>query len=119
VRGPSNGVAAYLSNSQILLTVKEVAAKLRVHPQTVHNYVTRGLIPALKIGGVWRINSLQLDRFIEEAGLKAEEKQTRDEWLSSVTEQAIELGEQAAERIRKGAPDARLYHGSTGLGCWV
>jgi excisionase family DNA binding protein len=45
-----------------LLTVKETADYLRIPLQTVYYLVHRGKIPAVQIGGRWRIKKNSLDR---------------------------------------------------------
>jgi excisionase family DNA binding protein len=45
-----------------LLTVKETAEYLRIPLQTVYYLVHRGKIPAVQIGGRWRIKKNSLDR---------------------------------------------------------
>ena len=47
-----------------LLTVKETAAYLRIPLPTVYYLVQRGQIPAIQIGGRWRIKKASLDRDI-------------------------------------------------------
>ena len=47
-----------------LLTVKETAEYLRIPLQTVYYLVQRGKIPAIQIGGRWRIKKSTLDRDI-------------------------------------------------------
>jgi excisionase family DNA binding protein len=47
-----------------LLTVKETAEYLRFSPSTVYYLVQRGKIPAIQIGGRWRIKKSSLDRDI-------------------------------------------------------
>ena len=47
-----------------LLTVKETAEYLRVPPSTVYYLVQREKIPAIQIGGRWRIKKSSLDRDI-------------------------------------------------------
>ena len=39
-----------------MLTVKQVARALHVHPQTVRGMIQRGEIYALRVGRVWRIS---------------------------------------------------------------
>ena len=60
-----------LSNSSVsetpnhnLLTVKETAEYLRIPLPTVYYLVQRGQIPAIQIGGRWRIKKSSLDRDI-------------------------------------------------------
>src|SRR4029077_5544304 len=45
-----------------LLTVKETAKYLRMPLPTVYFLVQRGQLPAIRIGGRWRIKRLLLDR---------------------------------------------------------
>ena len=45
-----------------LLTVKETAEYLRIPIPTVYYFVQRGMIPAIQIGGRWRIKKSSLDR---------------------------------------------------------
>ena len=48
-----------------LLTVKEVAEELRVHPETVREKLRHGDIKGIKIGKAWRIKREDLDEFLE------------------------------------------------------
>jgi excisionase family DNA binding protein len=50
--------------SHNLLTVKETAHYLRIPVPTVYYLVQRGQIPAIQIGGRWRIKKSSLDRDI-------------------------------------------------------
>jgi excisionase family DNA binding protein len=54
--------------SHNLLTVKETAAYLRIPLPTVYYLVQRGQIPAIQIGGRWRIKKSCLDRDILRQG---------------------------------------------------
>jgi excisionase family DNA binding protein len=47
-----------------LLTVKETAKYLRIPLPTVYNLVQRGQLPAIQIGGRWRIKKNALDKDI-------------------------------------------------------
>lgn len=44
-----------------MLTVKEVATRLQLHPRTISNMAQRGEIPAVKIGRRWRFLSSVID----------------------------------------------------------
>lgn len=46
-----------------ILTVKEVAAYLRVHPSTVYKLLREKKIPAWKIGSDWRFNLSLIDKW--------------------------------------------------------
>jgi excisionase family DNA binding protein len=65
---PLNFFVSYLSVSETpshnLLTVKETAEYLRIPIPTVYYLVQRGQIPAIQIGGRWRIKKSSLDRDI-------------------------------------------------------
>jgi excisionase family DNA binding protein len=58
--------AEQMENVKAVLTIGEVAEKLRVHPTTVYRLLKRGDIPGFKIGGNWRISVNALDRWISE-----------------------------------------------------
>jgi len=49
-----------------ILTTKEVADYLNIHPLTVHKYAREGKIPAFKIGTDWRFHKKYIERWIRE-----------------------------------------------------
>jgi excisionase family DNA binding protein len=48
-----------------LMTVKEVAALLRVSPQTLYKMLEQGSIPAVKIGSQWRFDRDQIKDWLK------------------------------------------------------
>jgi len=50
-----------------LLTLREAAEVLRLHPRTVREYIRRGEIEGRVIGGQWRFRRKDLDAFFENA----------------------------------------------------
>lgn len=51
-----------------LLTVTEVATRLRVNPATVRRWITTGKLPATTLpGGVYRVAAADLDRILDGA----------------------------------------------------
>jgi|TARA_Y100000296_G_C5114094_1_gene226770 excisionase family DNA binding protein len=46
------------------LTPEEVAENLRVHYQTVYNWLRDGKLPAVKVGSQWRISESSFKSFI-------------------------------------------------------
>jgi len=50
-------------NPIVILTIKEVASYLRIHPSTVYKLVKRHKIPAFKIGSDWRFHLESIDRW--------------------------------------------------------
>lgn len=65
-----------------VMTVKEVARYLHVHPVTVYRLLKRAVIPAFRIGGDWRFNVESIDQW------RAEREKMRglDGYESSTTE---------------------------------
>jgi excisionase family DNA binding protein len=49
-------------DSQIM-TVKELADYLRVHPSTIYRLLKEKHIPAFKVGSDWRFNREAIDRW--------------------------------------------------------
>lgn len=55
------------------LTLGDAAAALQVSKRTVLRMIQKGSVPALKVGGQWRIRESQLKRWAEQReGLVAE-----------------------------------------------
>ena len=52
--------------SDEVLTIKEVAALLRLAEKTVYAMANAGELPAFKIRGQWRIKRTELDRWLDE-----------------------------------------------------
>jgi excisionase family DNA binding protein len=50
-----------------LLTLRDAAEILRLHPRTVRKYVRCGEIQGRVIGGRWRFRREDVDRFFEDA----------------------------------------------------
>jgi excisionase family DNA binding protein len=49
-----------------IMTAKEVAEYLNIHPLTVHKLAREGKIPAFKIGTDWRFHKKYIERWIKE-----------------------------------------------------
>jgi excisionase family DNA binding protein len=52
--------------SKEIMTAKEVAQYLSIHPLTVHKYARAGKIPAFKIGTDWRFHKKSLEKWIHQ-----------------------------------------------------
>lgn len=52
-------------NMDDLLTVKQVAIILKIHPLTVRRYINEGKLKAVKIGGNVRVSQQELKSFSE------------------------------------------------------
>jgi len=55
-----------MSKNKEILTAKEVAEYLNIHPLTVQKYAREGKIPAFKIGTDWRFHKKYIERWIKE-----------------------------------------------------
>jgi len=55
-----------MSKDKKILTTKEVAEYLNIHPLTVNRYAREGRIPAFKIGTDWRFHKKYLEKFIKQ-----------------------------------------------------
>ena len=49
-----------------IITIKEVAEYLRIKEKTVYDLVAKGKIPGFKVGGAWRFDKTDIDKWIEE-----------------------------------------------------
>ena len=54
-----------MTQSKEVLTVRDVARFLDVHPMTIYKYVKEGKIPAFKIGANWRIRRDSMRKWID------------------------------------------------------
>jgi excisionase family DNA binding protein len=63
-----------------LLTLSEAAELLHVSTRTLHRMIRNGDLPALKVGGQWRVRETQLQQWVEhrESSAVDAKKTTRD-----------------------------------------
>lgn len=52
------------------LTVAEIAAILKLHQQTIRNWIDRGELPSVKIGRSVRVKRVDFERFLEDAVIR-------------------------------------------------
>ena len=67
-------VEAAMTQSSELLTVKEVAAILRVSQPTVLRMIDDGELPAIRVRTQWRIRRSNLDDYLQRGGSRAVDK---------------------------------------------
>jgi len=48
-----------------MLTPSEIAERLNIHPNTVRDYLKAGILPAVKLGRVWRVEEEDLNNWLE------------------------------------------------------
>lgn len=53
-------------NIEPLMDANEAARMLKLHPVTVRDMASRGALPGLKIGKVWRFRASTLDAWVSE-----------------------------------------------------
>ncbi len=56
-----------------ILTLKEVAAYLKLAEKTAYKLAAEGKLPGFKVGGSWRFKSDDIERWIEEKKKQAME----------------------------------------------
>ncbi len=47
-----------------MLTIREIAERLKVHPQTVYRWIYTGKLEAIKINGILRVEEEAYNRFV-------------------------------------------------------
>lgn len=60
-----------------ILTVRDVAAILKIGEKTAYTMARNGRLPAFKVGGQWRIRKVDLDRWVESQIAKPDSNATR------------------------------------------
>jgi excisionase family DNA binding protein len=64
-----------LMTEEEVLTVKEVAQRLRLSEETVKRLLRKEELPGHKVGGSWRIGKQQFDHYLQEKlGIKPEQE---------------------------------------------
>ena len=48
-----------------IMTIKEVAAYLKLTEKTAYRLAAEGKIPGFKVGGSWRFRQTEIDKWIE------------------------------------------------------
>ena len=54
-----------------LLDVEELAKYLKLQKQTIYNWLNQRKISGMKIGGVWRFDKREIDRWLRSQARKA------------------------------------------------
>jgi excisionase family DNA binding protein len=55
-----------MAKEKEIMTARDVADYLNLHPLTVHRYAREGKIPAFKIGTDWRFHKKYIEKWIKE-----------------------------------------------------
>ena len=56
-----------MNETKEVLTVKDIAEYMDMHPMTIYKYVKDGKIPAFKIGSSWRIRKDSIQKWIKKS----------------------------------------------------
>lgn len=55
-----------MAKAKQVMTVKDIAEYLDMHPMTIYKFVKEGRIPAFKVGTSWRIKRESIQKWIKE-----------------------------------------------------
>ena len=95
-----------------LLTVKEAASRLKMHPQTLRRWIRRGLLRASKVGSrQWRIKESDLG--LDAPRPRAEELERRAaavERLLAAREELRDCGVSARELVAESRRELERRH---------
>jgi excisionase family DNA binding protein len=69
-RADERFVASVEQHRSALYSVREVAALLGVHPETIRRLIHDGRMPAVRVGRILRIESYEVDRFLARQRVK-------------------------------------------------
>ncbi len=58
--------------SDELLSVPEVAERLKISPQTIYRWIDEGTLAAIRIGRQYRVKESTLERLMEDAAVGAD-----------------------------------------------
>jgi excisionase family DNA binding protein len=59
-----------------VLTTEEAAALLQIHPKTLQRMARQGIVPAFRIGDLWRFRASSLDQWLR-SGLSSKSHSCR------------------------------------------
>lgn len=59
-----------------LLDVEDLAKYLKLQKQTIYNWLNQRKISGMKIGGVWRFDKEEIDKWLRAQSRKVQQKKT-------------------------------------------
>lgn len=59
-----------MADLRAVMTPKQVAEYLQLHPMTIYRYINQGKLPAAKIGGRYRIKRESVEKLLAETNVK-------------------------------------------------
>ena len=57
-----------------ILTIKELAAYLKMAEKTLYRLASKGEVPGFKVGGAWRFRKGEIDKWIEKQSSEGKAK---------------------------------------------
>lgn len=57
-----------------LLDVDDLAKYLKLQKQTIYNWLNQGKISGIKIGGVWRFDKSEIDKWLKSQARRAKKQ---------------------------------------------
>jgi excisionase family DNA binding protein len=84
-----------------LLSVKQVAFILKVHPLTIRRYITQKRLKAVKVGGNVRIEENEINNFHKE--IKPENKSNKKTFKSATTDKKFTKEDPLFRLLGRGA----------------
>ena len=63
-----------MAEAREVMTPKQVAEYLQLHPMTIYRYISTGKLRAAKIGGRYRIKREVVDKLLAETQVTADEE---------------------------------------------
>jgi excisionase family DNA binding protein len=76
-----DAMLAQRPTAQEFLSVEEIAAEFKVHPQTVRNWIKGGVLPAIQTGRAFRVKREDFDAMLaQQQGQNAQLGVFRDPW---------------------------------------
>ena len=64
-----------MAEAREVMTPKQVAAYLQLHPMTIYRYISTGKLPAAKIGGRYRIKREIVENLLAKTNVPTAEDQ--------------------------------------------
>ena len=62
-----------MSDLDDLITVEELAQRLKVHPRTIQRVIQRKELPAIRIGRQWRFRKEWVESWLDQSTVNREE----------------------------------------------
>lgn len=72
-----------------MFTLKDIASMTNMTPRTIQNYLAKGLLKGIKVGGQWRFTEEQVQSFYNQGAVADTLKEAQDSRLNAQVERHI------------------------------